>query len=111
MTEITPSEIKMIYIQIILMAIIGVFLFFYAQQPVSQSYSITGTATSQNTSVSSTDAGWLEGLMTPDAGLGGYLPTGTIEIIIVSSIILIPLTIMNAFTVIRYAKDLGTQWI
>lgn len=110
MTQITPSEIKLIYIQLVLMGIIGVFLFMYALQPVSQNVGITDYAQNQST-VSSKDASWLTGLTSQDAGLGSLLPNGIGELLIITSIILIPLTIMNAFTAIRYIKDISTQWL
>lgn len=110
MTEITQSEIKMIYLQIVMMAILGIFLFLYTQQPISQQYNIDSKATSA-TSVSSKDASWISNLMSADAGFGGMLPNGVADILIVSTIFLIPLTIMNAITLIRFAKDLATQWI
>lgn len=111
MTEITQGEIKLIYIQILVMAIVGVFIFLYSAQPITQGYAINSQVSSQNTSVSATDAGWMNTLMPANAGLGGLLPQGGAELIIVASIFLIPLTIMNTFTVIRFVKDMATQWI
>lgn len=110
MTEITTSEIKLIYIQIFLMAIIGVFIFLYVNQPITQSYNINSQA-SNSSSVSGTDASWITGLTPKDAGLGSLLPNGVADIIIVSSVFLVPLTIMNLFTAIRFIKDIATQWV
>jgi len=105
MTEITPGEIKLIYLQIVMMAIIGIFLFLYSSQPITQSLNINSQV--QNTTkIDSTEASWINGLMPIDAGLGGILPNGITEIIIVSSIFLVPLTIMNSFVAIRFIADL-----
>lgn len=110
MTQITPSEIKLIYIQFVLMGIIGIFLFMYALQPVNQNIGINSQISNQ-TSASSKDASWITGLTATDGGMGSFLPNGIGELLIISSIVLIPLTIMNAFTAIRYIKDLATQWV
>lgn len=106
-TTITENEIKLIYIELLLIAVIGVFMFFYISSPVQETPMDTTTATTQNQTVSSSDADWIGGLVSPNLGL----PVGAVEILVVSSIFLIPLTIMNAFVAIRFIKDIATGWI
>ena len=106
MTEVTPSELKMIYIEIIIVAVAGVFMLLYNQSPIGQNIE-TSDAQAYTQSVSSSNSPWSTTLV--DSTLG--LPIGFSAIIIVSSILLMPLTIMNALTLIRIAKDLGTQWV
>ena len=110
MTEITEGEIRRFYLQVVIMGILGVFFFFYASAPATSQTSQEKYYLS-STDVKEEDAGFMENIISPDAGTGAYLPGGAAEIIIVSSIILIPLTIMNTFTAIRFIKDMMTQWI
>ena len=105
-TTITENEIKLIYIEIILVAIVGVFMFFYIGAPVQET-TMSTTSSSSSSSVSSTDADWIGNMATPTLGL----PVGAAEILVVSSIFLIPLTIMNAFVAIRFIKDISTGWV
>lgn len=105
MTNITASELKMLYIQVVMIAIIGVFLFLYNQSPIDQTATFTGAT--PGSAVSSSDIPW--GTKLVDATLG--LPFGLSAILIVSSIILIPMTIMNTLTLVRLAKDFLTQWV
>lgn len=106
-TTITENEIKLIYIEIMLVAVIGVFLFFYIGNPISSVSMDTPAATAQDKGVSSSDASWITSMASPTMGL----PVGVTEIIVVSSIFLIPLTIMNAFVALRFVKDIATGWI
>ena len=106
-TTITENEIKLIYIEIMLIAVIGVFLFFYIGNPIQSTTMDTTIANAQDKTVSSSDASWITGLASPTLGL----PVGATEIIVVSSIFLIPLTIMNTFIALRFIKDIATGWI
>jgi hypothetical protein len=111
MTDITPSELKMIYLQLFLMAIVGVFFFLYSSQPINQDVSVNANI-HNTTTVSSSDASWITGLMAQDAGLGGLLPQGDLAtFLLIVGVILIPMTIMNLVTAIRFIKDISTQWI
>lgn len=105
MTEITPSELKMLYVEIVIVAIMGVFMSSYAASPIEQNY-ISGTATN-GTSASSSSVPWSTVLV--DSTLG--LPVGVSAILIVSSIVLIPMTIMNSLTILRLAKDFISKWV
>lgn len=111
MTEITPGEIKLIYLQIVMMAIIGIFVFLYSSQPINQDVSVNSNINNASTNVNSKDASWITNLMSNDAGLSQFLPNGLSDILIVSAVFLIPLTIMNLITAIRFIKDISTQWI
>jgi len=105
MTNITSSELKILYIEIIIVSIIGVFLLLYSHSPITQTATSGGTLT--NTSTLSSPMPWSTTLV--DSTLG--LPVGLSAIIIVSSIFLVPMTIMNSLVIIRLAKDFVTQWL
>jgi hypothetical protein len=107
MTEVTPSELKLLYTEIIIVAIIGVFLFFYNLSPIDQTYSGNGQVSSGNGTSTPSSIPWSTQLV--DSTLG--LPVGTSAILIVSSILLIPMTIMNGLVLARLAKDFLTQWV
>lgn len=106
MTEVTASELKMLYIEIIIVSVAGIFMLLYNQSPIGQNIA-TSDAIAYNVSVGTSNSPWSTTLV--DSTLG--LPIGVSAIIIVSSIFLIPLTIMNALTLLRVVKDLATQWI
>lgn len=106
MTNVTASELKLLYIQIVLVAIMGFFMFLYSQSPIDQSANVQTNITSQS-SVNSNDLPWSTKLV--DSNLG--IPDGLVAIILISSIILVPMTIMNSLTLLRLAKDVFTQWI
>ena len=107
MTEVTPSELKMLYTEIIIVAIVGVFLFFYSQAPITPVINGNGSATSSTTTTSTSNMPWSTTLV--DSTLG--LPVGATAILIVSSILLVPMTIMNALVLARLIKDFATQWV
>lgn len=106
-TTITEGEIRLIYIEIVMVAIIGVFVALWSLSPIVAPPSPTGAAPVASGDVRAEDSSWVANLMDDVAGL----PIGSAEIFIVSSIILIPLTIMNSFVVIRIVKDLATGWL
>lgn len=106
MTEITPSELKMLYIEIVIVAIIGVFVFFYSLSPITQIATGTGVSTN-GTTASPSSIPW--GTTLVDSTLG--LPIGASAIFIVASIFLVPMTIMNALTLSRLAKDFVSNWV
>lgn len=107
MTEITPGEIKLIYLQLVLMAIVGIFVFLYQGQPVQQDINVNSHFGNQSQNdVSSSNANWITGLTPSDAGLGGILPNGSAELFIILSLVFVPLTIMNTLTAIRFVADM-----
>lgn len=110
MTNITASELKNLFAMIIFMGIIGIFAFFYINQPVDQKYAVPQSFQNAS-SVSSKDASWISNVVPDDGGLGRFLPNGAAELFIISACILIPVIIMNLGTAIRYAKDILTQWV
>lgn len=95
----------MLYIEVVLIAIVGVFLLLYNQSPITQTGIFSGAT--NGSAVSSSDIPWSTPLV--DETLG--LPIGYSAIFIVSSIFLIPMTIMNTLTLARLAKDFLTQWV
>lgn len=111
MTEITMSELKMIFIELVVIGIIGVFMYFYVMNPIPAYTSSGDTSQPQipsdqdiqtnSTRVSATSGFWLVDLISDNLGL----PIATVEIIIVSSIIIVPLTIMNGLTALRLIAD------
>jgi len=117
MTEVTSSELKMIYIELVIIGIIGAFMLLYDQSPIpetSQGYGLSNPIMSQDSinnqssvSPSETSGNWISNLISDTLGL----PVAKTEIILVSLIVLVPMTVMNVFTAIRIIKDLATQWI
>lgn len=118
MTNITMSELKMIFTELILIGIIGMFIFFYDQSPIPEASmnsngifqpQVPTNTISNQTSVtpSSEETSWIESLITDTLGM----PIEKAQILVVSSIVLIPLTIMNTVTAIRFLKDILTQWV
>lgn len=101
MTEITTSEIKILVIQIIFMALIGGFMFFYSNTPISET-SIPGTAANKS-AVSAEDQGWISNLIALPAGMGNL---GILVSLVVGVFLL-----FDAMIAIRFAKDIATQWV
>lgn len=102
MTLITTAEIKIIVIQVIIMALLGAFMSLYSTEPVALQASPT-TATNATTSVSANDQSWIESLLS--------LPTGMGELVFISLLIISPFLFFDAFIALRVAKDLATGWI
>ena len=102
MTSITTSEIKILAIQVILMAILGVFMVLYASAPTPIS-SPTTSAANQSTSVSSSDASWIEGII--------YIPAGMGTLAFISALVMSPFLFFDALISIRFIKDISTQWV
>jgi hypothetical protein len=100
-TSLTASEIKMIYIQIIVMAILGTTMFLYVQTPIQSSPAITSSAGIQ-TSVSSSGS-WINTLLGIPEGMG--------ELFFISALIISPFLVMDTFIAIRFVKDIATGWI
>lgn len=102
MTDITPSEIKIIGIQVIIMAILGVFMILYSSAPVTTSV-IPGTAANQSVQVSATDQSWISNIISIPNGMG------TLKFI--SLLVIAPFLFFDGFIALRFAKDIATQWI
>lgn len=102
MTLITTSEIKIIVIQVIIMAILGAFMSLYSTEPVALQASPT-TATNASTSVSSSDQSWIENILS--------LPSGMGQLVFISLLVISPFLLFDAFIALRVAKDLATGWI
>ena len=104
MTEITTSEIKIIVIQIIIMAILGIFMLLYSAQPINIQQA-PSSAVNQSTeeSISSSDQSWISDLISIPEGMG--------TLVIISSLIIAPFLFFDAFIALRFAKDIATKWI
>lgn len=101
MTSITTSEIKILAIQVILMAILSVFVLLYTS-------SATPTTTPQSsastqTSVEASDSSWITGII--------YIPEGLGALAFISSLVLAPFLFFDAIIAIRFIKDIATQWV
>ena len=102
MTELTMSEIKIIAIQILFMAIIGVFTLLYASEPITSSTAPT-TAVNQTKEVSATDQSWITGLISVPSGLGSL---SFITLLVIS-----PFLVFDGIIALRFAKDIATKWV
>ena len=102
MTEITTSEIKIIVIQIIIMAILGIFMLLYSASPIN-SQNVPGTAVNQSIEVSASDQSWISELISIPEGMG--------TLAIISSLIIAPFLFFDAFIALRFAKDIATKWL
>ena len=102
MTEITTSEIKIIIIQIIVMAILGGFMFLFSQSPVNQSTAPT-TTVNQSTHVSASDQTWISNLIGIPEGMG--------ELFFISLLVISPFLVFDGMIALRFAKDIATKWI
>lgn len=102
MTQITSVEIKILVIQIVFMAILGGFMTVYAVLPTPINSPDTTAIASTNTTSPGNDY-WILGLV--------YVPDGMETMILVSSLVLAPFLLFDAFIAARFLKDLATQWV
>lgn len=100
MTTITDSEIKMIVIQIILMAILTAMMGLYATS-TTPTYNIQTTAGAASTV--DTSGSWILGLI--------YIPAGMETMALISALVLAPFLLMDIPIALRFAKDIATQWV
>lgn len=110
MTNITESEIKIIYFGLIFMSLLGIFWYLYSENPASEyvQYSTSPETSSQNTSTSSSGgSSWISGLI----DINRYIPSGFVDLSIVTAIFLTPVIIILIPTSVRFIKDLVTQWV
>lgn len=104
MTNITMSEIKIIFFSVVFVALTGVFVALYALQPVtSQQY--TGETSAANAS-SSTSSTWINGMLSVLPA-----PFNSADLVIIVAIFIAPVSFMLAPIAVRYLKDLVTQWV
>jgi hypothetical protein len=102
MTEITTSEIKVIVIQIIIMALLGAFMLLYSDAPINQN-SAPISAINQSTQVSSSSQSWITSIISIPEGMG--------ELVFISLLVISPFLLFDAFIALRFAKDIATKWI
>lgn len=102
MTEITTSEIKILGIQIMLMAILGAFMLLYSSEPILSS-SVPDNAVNQSTEVSATSQSWISNIISIPPGMG--------ELVFISALVIAPFLFFDAIIALRFAKDIATKWI
>jgi len=102
MTTITTSEIKLLVIQLILMAFLTGFMLLYA----STSTTTTTPQTSYTASTSSIDAtstSWISNLLS--------IPAGMDTMLLISLLVISPFLFLDVIIGIRFFKDITTQWV
>lgn len=102
MTVITTSEIKILAIQVILMALLGAFMLLYSTQPAETQAPI-GSAVSANTTVSASDQSWISSIL--------FLPEGMGDLAFITLLVIAPFVFFDAMIALRFAKDIATGWI
>lgn len=102
MTTITETEIKLIVIQIILMAILTTMMGLYAAS-VPQTTTIPTTASAITTDASTSGGSWILGLI--------YVPEGMDTMFLISALVMAPFLLLDIPIALRFAKDLATQWV
>ncbi len=102
MTEITSAELKVLGIQVILMALIGFFMFLFSASGVSISSPISN-ANNQAQSVSSESQSWIPNILSIPSEMG--------ELTFIALLVVSPFIFFDAIIAIRFAKDIATKWI
>lgn len=104
MTSLTSSEIKTIYFGITFIILVGIFVALYNSQPIAQQQ-YTGETGAQNAS-SSGSSDWIALLVS-----GLPAPFNDVQLLIVVSIFVTPVSIMLGYVAVRAFKDLISQWV
>jgi len=104
MTQLTELEIKIVSFGVTFLAIVGLFVAIYSQNPIPET-SYQGE-TEIGISTSSSQSSWISGLI-------GALPApfDDANLLIVTSIFIAPITVMLGYIALRALKDLLTQWV
>lgn len=102
MTLLTTAEIKIIVIQVIIMAVLGAFMSLYSTEPIALTPA-PSSVTNSSTTASASDQSWIESLLS--------LPSGMGELAFITILVISPFLFFDAFIAIRVAKDLATGWI
>ena len=104
MTTITVMEQKIIYFQLIFMAVILAFFALYAASGIRPSTVGVETSASNSLSVDASVTGsWINSLL--------YLPNGMDVAVQVTAVFISPLLVFDLIIAVRYAKDILTQWV
>lgn len=104
MTSLTNAEIKTIYFGITFFILVGVFVALYNSQPIEQKQ-YTGETGAKNES-SSGSSDWITSLVS-----GLPAPFNDVQLLIVVSIFVTPVSIMLGYIAVRAFKDLISQWV
>lgn len=102
MTTITTSEIKILAIQVILMAILTGFMALYAVFPGTTTTPPT-SSTAANSSVDTSSTSWITGILS--------IPEGMETMLLISVLVISPFLFFDAMIAIRFIKDISTQWV
>jgi len=104
MTQLTSLEIKIVSFGVTFLAIVGLFVAIYSQNPI-QEQEYQGE-TKIGISTSPTQSSWISGLI-------GALPSpfNDANLLIVTSVFISPIIVMLSYIGLRALKDLVTQWI
>ena len=102
MTTITTSEIKLLVIQLILMAILTGFMLLYASTGGTTTTPQT-SYTASTTSIDSSGSSWITNLLS--------LPPGMDTMVLISLLVISPFLFLDVIIGIRFAKDITTQWV
>lgn len=105
MTNLTSSEIKIVYFALFFVAILGAWMAIYYENPIPSSQAYGGATNATNSTSVSSDT-WITGLITSLPS-----PFNSTITLIVGSIIILPVGIMLGYIAIRAIKDLATQWL
>lgn len=104
MTSLTNAEIKTIYFGITFLLLVGVFVSLYNSSPIEQTqYSGEKDAHNQ-TQTGSSD--WISSLVS-----GLPAPFNDVQLLIVVSLFVTPVSIMLGYIAVRALKDLISQWV
>ena len=102
MTLITTSEIKILAIQVILMALLGAFMLLYSASPAETQAPI-GSAVSSNASVSASEQSWISNIISLPGEMG--------DLLFITMLVIAPFVFFDAMIALRFAKDITTGWI
>lgn len=98
MTQITTIEIKFVLIALIFISILGAFVVLYNSSPIEESNAYTY--------IVDEEGDWIAGLL---ENLPAPFDDSTV--VFITSIIMVPLSLILAFVSIRAIKDILTQWV
>lgn len=105
MTQITTSEVKIVFFALFFIALLSAWMGIYYQDPITNIQYGGNTSVTSTTTSADSDS-WISGLI-------GSLPApfNTTVSLLIGSVILIPVVVMLGYISIRAIKDLISQWI
>ena len=103
MTELTTTELKIIYAQLYMAAAIVVFWGLFLMQPISAMKISPETTATSSSSVSVSEGIWIANII--------QIPPEFTVLTELTALFISPLLVFDAYIVIRAIKDLATQWV